>query len=872
MFKRLLSLNSLRFFAKKVVRIVTPRWFSDEADKDSSPATTSRASEPRLSSASRFSATVSPQTAMRATTPAKLGSHVRVSSFQHLRAYATGFFSTSSVTFVFLALFLLLIYSIGGFWFFSQFTQDSRKILDGVINDERLNKFNSYNSFITKQTLANIELLSLDLRSLVSSPGLIRYASEVSAKLEDDSLPASNLRLFSTNDDATEFLRRSNTRDLIFVTTDGKVVYLAGNNSELWNMSLFDSGGRPAANKDGSLPSGEITDLSDEKDPLGEGLATPSLDSLRLELDANSEISLPVSSLQKKMAVAFGASAGVKLGNLYKRSLSFALDRGSPFSSVSLSDNSAVFFDNVSSDVLSDATSPFGLYALPLLTGDNSFLGVVLVVQTRAQFLDSLLARQDDSIKRIGVNLAFFDTKRALYSASNNQASVNSWLRAAFERSRTSASTINKFAFFRNLMVFDQKWVLAIYDPKSVGIAANGSAILDSTSSAPLANVGYPKEHSRMLLYGILVSSFIGLLFLCLGYFFSHLWGSSPSGAHLLLSSLPDFERGEKNLPYLTSEGVLGKQSRFLQDLVRRAKTSMALVSERSDTARMDEERSRRLEGLIIDFQEKVQVASGGLSGATGRLVQSSDEMRRQSGQARAVTQDMVPRVANTTNQVRDAAEQISVLTQSLDVINQRAQESSLAIRQSVVSTEKADSSAKLLASASDSIGSIVQLIQEIAGQVNLLSLNATIESARAGEAGKGFAVVAAEVKNLANQTTKATEQISGLIENLQTSSTEVLRALDEIRSTVRSAEVVAAGISQTMREQRQAGDIVASSMLGAARDVEAIQTSFVAVDSASEGANKHAEELEQSVNYLRDQSAALDGHIRNFMGEIQKA
>ena len=145
---------------------------------------------------------------------------------------------------------------------------------------------------------------------------------------------------------------------------------------------------------------------------------------------------------------------------------------------------------------------------MPLLTGDNSFLGVVLVVQTRAQFLDSLLARQDDSIKQIGVNLAFFDTKGALYSASSSQASANSWLRAAFERSRTSASTINEFAFFRNLMVFDQKWVLAIYDPKSVRIA-NGSAILDSTSSAPLANVGYPKEHSRMLLYGILISSFI---------------------------------------------------------------------------------------------------------------------------------------------------------------------------------------------------------------------------------------------------------------------------------------------------------------------------------------------------------------------------
>ncbi len=568
----------------------------------------------------------------------------------------------------------------------------------------------------------------------------------------------------------------------------------------------------------------------------------------------------------------FGIVVDRGINTLYRRSLSFALERGS--SELDLSDSpgvldygSSIFFANLHSSVDSSSDSIFALYATPMLDDGDRLLGTLFFLQTREQFFRELLSQQNSATSSNGIAVSFFDSERVWHGVGTGNAELKGWIRDIADHSEgigLSADQVNKFVFFYPLQLFGEDWDIVVADPA-------GAGVFEVPSSISAGGGDLPSEQSSLLFYGIIVCGFLSFILLIFGQVFSSRKGSS-GGESTLLSSLRAFERGERALPYTLRKDRLGEHARFLRDLVARARSVASVASGISDTRRMDDARHRRLEGLVIDFQEKVGVATGGLTNATGQLVASSSEMRRQSGQARTVTQEMVPRVASTTQRVRGAAEQISSLTKAMDRINRRAQESTLAIRQSVTSTEKADASAKLLASASDSIGSVVQLIQDIAGQVNLLSLNATIESARAGDAGKGFAVVAAEVKNLADQTTKATEQIAGLIDNLQTSSGDVLRVLEEIRTTVRSAEGVVAGISETMQQQRQVGEAVASSMVGAANDVATIQASFSAVDSASEGADKHAEELSQSVEYLRSQSSALDAHIRNFMGEIQKA
>ena len=797
--------------------------------------------------------------------------------------------------------FLAVFYYFGGLWFSERFRQASNLNVSSFMEEAQASRLRAVAELATKQAVTNIDLLSLRLQSISLSPRLRSYA----LSLRRDNLAAdgsvdtegasSGEQFFSSDALSQEYLRDNNLQEFIFVDIDGKIAFAAGKNELLRGVVLGDTSPRQAtvasdasgsdssdasgsdsgdasgsdsgdaSGSDSGDASGAEPSFDPLADPLGEASVpspTPSPSTEELQGDSSTS---PISS-------TFGIVVDRGINTLYRRSLFIALERGS--SDFELSDSpgasgygSPIFFANLHSSVDSSSDSIFALYATPMLDDGDRLLGTLFFLQTREQFFRELLSQQSSVASRYGIALSFFDSEGVWHGVGAGNAELKGWIRDIADHSEgtgLSADQINKFIFFYPLQLFGEDWDIVVADPA-------GAGIFEISSSISGGGGDLPSEQSSLLFYGIMASGFLSFILLIFGQIFSSRKGSS-GGESTLLSGLRAFERGEKPLPYTLRKDRLGEHARFLRDLVDRARSVASVASGISDTRRMDDARHRRLEGLVIDFQEKVGVATGGLTNATGQLVASSGEMRRQSGQARTVTQEMVPRVASTTQRVRGAAEQISSLTKAMDRINRRAQESTLAIRQSVTSTEKADASAKLLASASDSIGSVVQLIQDIAGQVNLLSLNATIESARAGDAGKGFAVVAAEVKNLADQTTKATEQIAGLIDNLQTSSGDVLRVLEEIRTTVRSAEGVVAGISETMQQQRQVGEAVASSMVGAANDVATIQASFSAVDSASAGADKHAEELSQSVEYLRSQSSALDAHIRNFMGEIQKA
>jgi methyl-accepting chemotaxis protein len=142
-----------------------------------------------------------------------------------------------------------------------------------------------------------------------------------------------------------------------------------------------------------------------------------------------------------------------------------------------------------------------------------------------------------------------------------------------------------------------------------------------------------------------------------------------------------------------------------------------------------------------------------------------------------------------------------------------------------------------------DSMTGIVELIQDIASQINLLSLNATIESARAGEAGKGFAVVASEVKNLANQVGQAIQQISQDIEGMQTVSSEVVESLHGIRSTFKAVKDRITDVAGAVEEQSAATGELANNMQVASSAVEDITSNLVSLAEAIDGATGFAQQ-----------------------------
>ncbi|MCR9241604.1 MAG: PAS domain-containing methyl-accepting chemotaxis protein [Rhodobiaceae bacterium] len=240
-------------------------------------------------------------------------------------------------------------------------------------------------------------------------------------------------------------------------------------------------------------------------------------------------------------------------------------------------------------------------------------------------------------------------------------------------------------------------------------------------------------------------------------------------------------------------------------------------------TAQIHAQQEAKRVGVLVDENlEKIM-------GAVRRANDQSSTAAAASGE----TAHMVQTVASTAEEFEASAREIaqSMMTSKTEV--ERVTDEAL----------KADESTKKLTDAAEAMGSIVQMIQDIAGQINLLALNATIESARAGEAGKGFAVVASEVKSLANQVAKATDDISGEISGMQTIAEEVVGRLSGIKTAVDAVEASVTTAAGAVEEQTASTREMSSNMQSVSTAVSNVNESLSAIAEAVEESNQFASE-----------------------------
>jgi methyl-accepting chemotaxis protein len=185
---------------------------------------------------------------------------------------------------------------------------------------------------------------------------------------------------------------------------------------------------------------------------------------------------------------------------------------------------------------------------------------------------------------------------------------------------------------------------------------------------------------------------------------------------------------------------------------------------------------------------------------------------------------------------------------------------------------EKTDARITALSDAATRVGNVVKLITDIAEQTNLLALNATIEAARAGEAGRGFAVVAAEVKTLATQTAKATEEVTVQIAEMQTATADSFAAIKEISSTIGRISDIASLIAGAIEQQGATTSQIADGVESAARSTEHVATNLGNVNRAAAESGTAAERVFASAHLLAQEGSKLKREVDKFLATVRAA
>ncbi len=317
----------------------------------------------------------------------------------------------------------------------------------------------------------------------------------------------------------------------------------------------------------------------------------------------------------------------------------------------------------------------------------------------------------------------------------------------------------------------------------------------------------------------------------------------------------------------------IGAMARALVVFRDNAVALRAAENEReAQKARAEQERKTALRNVADDLNRAVKstvdvlgVAAEKIRHSAEHLAESAEDTAGRLGLAGAASTE-------ATENVRAVAAATEELSASVQEISTQVSGSAHLAQTAVAEAEKTNSSVQGLAEAAQRIGDVVDLINDIASQTNLLALNATIEAARAGDAGKGFAVVASEVKNLANQTSQATDDIAAQVAAIQEATRRAVSEIAEIGRSIGEINEASNGIASAVEQQSAATREISSNVQSASQGVADVSSNLVKVQGAADGTKTSAHELLGNAEVVTKQIHALMAEVDNLVKRVLAA